>query len=182
MDLPSPKHIIITGAPGTGKTTLVNELSKKGYLIYPEVARLVIMESQSKGSDIVPWQNLEAFTDEVLTRRIVDFKEADPNKICFFNRGLPDSIAYIYWAKKTVSPHWIKLCEEFRGYPEVIICPPWKEIYATDNQRIESFEESVEIHEHMKKAYLQFNYSLTTLPLVSVEERITFIEEHFFNG
>ncbi len=182
MDSPKPKHIIITGAPGTGKSTLLKGLEKKGYIVYPEVARQVIIESQDQGSDVVPWKDLEAFTEKVLSKRIIDFEKADPKKTCFFDRGLPDSLAYIYWANKKALPHWIDWCEQFKGYSEVIICPPWKKIYATDSQRIESFEESIEIHEMMKRAYQQFNYSLTTLPLTTVEERITFIEEHFFNG
>lgn len=182
MDSPKSKHIIITGAPGTGKSTLLKGLGEKGYEVYPEVAREVIIESQNHGTDVVPWKNLMAFTEEVLSRRVQDFKRADPAKTCFFDRGLPDSIAYIYWAGKEVLPHWSDWCEQIRGFSEVIICPPWNEIYATDSQRIESFEESIEIHEMMVKAYQRFNYSLTSLPLTSVEERITFIEEHFFNG
>ena len=40
---------VITGGPSTGKTTLLEELAKRGYKTIPEVARVVIDEGIAAG-------------------------------------------------------------------------------------------------------------------------------------
>lgn len=54
------KKYVITGGPGIGKTTVIELLASRGYVIVLEVARLITEEEKSKGSDILPWLNLEA--------------------------------------------------------------------------------------------------------------------------
>ncbi|WP_028562347.1 ATP/GTP-binding protein [Paenibacillus pinihumi] len=49
--------IVITGGPGCGKTTLLNELQKNGYNYVPEVARKIIQTQVSSGGDALPWKN-----------------------------------------------------------------------------------------------------------------------------
>lgn len=38
----SRSYYVLTGGPGTGKTTLLNELGQQGYITVPEVARDII--------------------------------------------------------------------------------------------------------------------------------------------
>ena len=40
--------ILITGGPGTGKTSVINELLNRGYFCFPEIVREL---KSSKGSD-----------------------------------------------------------------------------------------------------------------------------------
>ena len=40
----SSNFFILTGGHGSGKTTVLDELAKRGYLIVPEVARVIIKE------------------------------------------------------------------------------------------------------------------------------------------
>ena len=57
------KHII-TGAPGTGKTTLIN-LLKSTILCMDEVSRKVIIEEQKNNRNGMPWGDINRFTDLV---------------------------------------------------------------------------------------------------------------------
>ena len=60
-----------------------------------------------------------------------------------------------------------------RRYDKVLILPPWKKIYVADNERLESFEEAIEIHEHLKNTYLRYDYDPVLIPTSTVKERIT---------
>ena len=69
------QRIIITGAPCTGKTTILQTLAKMGYSTFDEVAREVIKQELHKGSDVLPWQNINAFSKAVLPFQINNFKK-----------------------------------------------------------------------------------------------------------
>jgi len=42
---------VITGGPGSGKTTLVKELEAKGFACLHEISRQIILEAQQQGID-----------------------------------------------------------------------------------------------------------------------------------
>ena len=41
--------VVIIGGPGTGKTTIIDGLTIKGYRCYPEISREVTMEAKKQG-------------------------------------------------------------------------------------------------------------------------------------
>jgi predicted ATPase len=45
------RRIVITGGPGTGKTSLITALESKGYTCLPEISRQVTLEAREKGID-----------------------------------------------------------------------------------------------------------------------------------
>ena len=49
--------IVLTGGPGVGKTTLLNELHKQGFSIVEEDARRIIREQLEADADGLPWKN-----------------------------------------------------------------------------------------------------------------------------
>ena len=52
---------------------------------------------------------------------------------------------------------------------------PWKEIFITDSERYESFEEATVIDTYLEKTYKDLNYSLIEVPFDTVENRSNFI-------
>ena len=45
------KIILFIGGPGSGKTSIIEELANKGYVCYPEISRQVTLEAQKSGID-----------------------------------------------------------------------------------------------------------------------------------
>jgi predicted ATPase len=50
------RNIILTGMPGSGKTSVIEELKKIGYKVVTEAATDLIKEKQNMG-DLKPWEN-----------------------------------------------------------------------------------------------------------------------------
>jgi len=45
---------IITGAPGTGKTAIINALKKEGHSCAEEISRTIITQEIASGGDALP--------------------------------------------------------------------------------------------------------------------------------
>ena len=71
--------------------------------------------------------------------------------------------------------------KENKYFNTVFLMPPWKDIYITDNERYESFEQSLAIHNHLKLAYKSLNYNVVEVPFNNVTERVTFILDKISN-
>ena len=77
---------IITGAPGTGKTTIINALKKKDYYCAEEISRELIAEQISIGGNILPWKNQIAFENLISSKRAKQY--ASIPKDCAFNSNV----------------------------------------------------------------------------------------------
>ena len=51
----NPNLYVITGGPGTGKTTVLRELERRGFAVEEEVARRIIREQMESGGNALPW-------------------------------------------------------------------------------------------------------------------------------
>jgi len=118
------------------------------------------------------------FNKDLLQGRTSDFKKSLnlDVPITFFDRGIPDVVAYMDYFGQDYDQHFIAHCQEHR-YDTVFIVPPWKEIYVSDNERMETFEEAESIHHSLLKIYTKFGYSPIEVPKDTVPSRIEFILE-----
>ena len=63
---------------------------------------------------------------------------------------------------------------QFR-YDYVFLFKPWKEIFISDNERYETFEESVIINTFLKKSYIEIGCTIIEVPFKTIGERADFI-------
>ncbi len=61
---------VITGGPGVGKTTLLEELRNRHYTIVPEIARKLIKEQQESNGEVLPWKDKELYKKIMFDRSI----------------------------------------------------------------------------------------------------------------
>lgn len=167
---------VITGGPGVGKTSLLEELKRRGYPYVPEVAREIIKNQMETNGDALPWKNRKTYSDLMLARSIETYKEAlAVDTILFFDRGIPDTSAYERLIGLAYNEALETAVREYRYNKTVFILPPWKEIYQTDTERKQDFREAVDTYHIMRATYKEAGYSLITLPPASVEERAEFV-------
>ena len=62
-----------------------------------------------------------------------------------------------------------------RYHKQVFVTEPWPDIYATDSERRESYERSLEWYEPTLAAYVEADYELCVGPKVKLEERVRFV-------
>ena len=168
------KRIIISGAPGTGKTSIISKLSESGYKCHKEVSREIIANQLQINGSITPWQDLFKFSEIVIKERLKQYKLAT-NKIEFYDRGIIDSFAYLLKDNIRIEEEWITIAKEHKYYKKIFITPPWEEIYHTDHERKEDFMSATKIHSHLLEAYEAFNYKPIIIPKTTIQERINFI-------
>jgi len=170
------KKIVITGAPGTGKTTLVNKLIEIGIPCLPEISREITLKAREEGIDQLFLEQPLLFSTKLIEGRTQQFYEASTfdHEFVFLDRGLPDVVAYLDFIGDSSPEEFIKTCEENR-YDLVFILPPWKTIYVSDDARYENFEQAKQIDNHLVLTYKKFGYSPIVVPEASPEERLQFI-------
>ena len=170
------QKFIITGGPGSGKTTLLTALQHKGYNCSEEASRQVITEEVARKSICLPWINLSCFAEKTLARMIELYKSSNATSLTFFDRGIPDIIAYLKLADLSVAENYYKALKEVPYHSTVFILPPWKEIYLNDPERWQTFEEAVAIYHSLKETYQSLGFQLIELPKASVVERKKCVE------
>lgn len=170
------QKIVLVGGPGTGKSTVLNELKSRGFQCMPEVSRQVTLEAQKKGIEQLFLTEPLLFSEMLLKGRERQFIEAEnlDANWAFFDRGLPEVFAYMNYTKDTYPGYFKEKCEQYR-YDHVFVFKPWEKIYISDNERYESFEESVKIDHHIQLAYKELGYTMIEVPFGQVKERGDFI-------
>ena len=169
---------IITGGPGVGKTTLLIELEKSGYNTVPEIARQIIKEQMAINGDGLPWKNKELYTDLMLKASLQSYnliRANNSSSIYFFDRGILDTLCYAEMIGLGVSDEMIEITDNCKYNKKVFILPPWLEIYQTDNERKQTWQEAEWTFRKMKEIYLKYDYDVIEVPKDSVENRKNYI-------
>jgi predicted ATPase len=165
--------IVLIGGPGTGKSTLLDALAQKGYRCYPEISREVTINAKNQGIDQLFLEDPLRFSELLLDGRKKQYDDAvrDETNLIFIDRGIPDVVAYLDYINTTYPSHFEDACMQYR-YDHIFVLPPWKEIFLSDSERYENFEQAVAIQEHITRTYERFGYRLIAVPTGKVEQRI----------
>jgi predicted ATPase len=168
------KHII-TGAPGTGKTAIINALIQKGYSCAEEISRDIIAEQIVSGGDILPWKNQIAFENHIANLRKEQYLNSSENKNYFFDRSSIDCIAYLKANKLDITTKITQIIKQCVFNRQVFITPIWEEIYVNDDERMEDIKTAINIEKSLIETYKSLGYILVKVPKLSVSERVNFI-------
>ena len=151
----------------------------RGYACAQEVSRQVTLEARENGITQLFVSDPLLFSEKLLEGRVNQFKEAHKNKasLVFLDRGIPEVLAYLDRGNTPYPNHFTKACED-NQYDRVFIFPPWEEIYTSDNERYEDYQEALKIYPFLKAAYDRFGYESIILPKDTIENRISFVLEN----
>src|SRR5690349_1631417 len=136
---------VITGGPGVGKTTLLNGLANRGFKIVPEDAREIIRKQIENNGDALPWKNKELYTHLMLRASSESYQAVSESAsdVYFFDRGIIDSLCYANMIGLPISAEMDNIGKTHLYNRKIFILPPWFEIYHTDNERKQTWEEAI---------------------------------------
>lgn len=164
---------VITGGPCTGKTTVVNILSQRGYKTTIEHARHYIDTEKIKGRTVEEARkNKEEFQLAILNMQIGEEATLDVNEQVFLDRALPDAMAYYQFLGLEYDDRLIAQCNRY-CYKRVFILDRLP--LTNDYARLEDEQEQIRIHNLIIKVYQSFPCPIVHVPVLSPEERVDFI-------
>lgn len=173
------KLYVITGGPGVGKTNLLNELNKCGIQTVSEDARKIIKNQIKIKGNGLPWKDKQYYAELMFNASVKSYKNIihseNQNEIVVFDRGIIDTLCYMNMENIPISERMEKIVHEHKYNKRVFILPPWKEIYETDNERKQTWEEALFTFDKMKETYLKYDYEMIEVLKDSIENRKNFI-------
>ncbi|MEO0829041.1 MAG: AAA family ATPase [Pseudomonadota bacterium] len=160
-----PRRVILSGCSSGGKSTLLGALSLGGHATVPEPGRRVLTAG---GPD--PERDPAGFGKACIALALSDLETSDA-PLVFFDRGLLD--AHLNLASLGV-PSGIDP-SRFSFHSNVLMAPPWPEIYVQDDARRHGLDAAIAEYEMLVQGYSDLGYEVTVLPKTPVEDRLSFV-------
>ena len=167
--------VVITGAPSSGKTSVVEELAHRGHAIQNEVAREWIEECIRRGQRLEDVRNnAAALQKKILELKIAREMALDTETLVFMDRGMGDSIAYFKLAgMDTIEAQAMSHLFQYRAVFIFDRLP-----IVRDHVRTEDDALADKIDRLLEEAYKSLGYTPIRVPVISVRDRADFILRH----
>lgn len=166
---------VITGAPCSGKSTVIRALEKRGYPVAHETARELIEEGIKAGKhpDDIRRDPL-AFQQRVLEAKLAMERRLSEADMVFMDRGIPDSIAYFQlWGLDPTEPMAHARQVRYRRiffFESLPLVP--------DAARNEPPETVARIGTLLLSAYRKAGYPIIRVPSLPVAARVDLVLRH----
>jgi predicted ATPase len=168
---------VITGAPCSGKSTLIGQLAKQGFKTVPESARLYIEREMANGRSNHPIR----VNGATLQRNIKDMQlriedGLQVNDVLFLDGAVPGSLAW--YRVYGVNPNEILLDCFRRRYASVFMLDLLP--FQPDEERV---DEMVNIARYLDewhtRDYTALGYNVVRVPVLPTEARLGYVLERF---
>lgn len=164
---------VITGAPCSGKTTIIQLLERAGHKVIYEAARVYIDQEIKKGLSLKEIRKNElVFQRKVLDFKIQAEKKLNPKEIIFLDRAIPDTVAY-YKLQNIPADKKLESIAKRSLYKKIFFFE--KLDYEKDYARTETEEEIRKLEKLLLDTYKKLNLSIIKVPVMKIEKRLNFI-------
>jgi predicted ATPase len=173
-------RVVITGGPGSGKTTLVEALERRGYATVPEAALQVIDELNARhgvdGQKAWRGAHRAEFQELVLARQIALEDAAGDPPVLFLDRGRLDGVAYCRFFAVPMPPGYLERARAGR-YDRVLVLDTLASFAERGaSGRTSTREDSHALGRALDAEYRAAGHAVARLPeLRDVEARLAFV-------
>jgi predicted ATPase len=166
--------IVITGAPGSGKTTLIAALHKRGANIVPDVAREVFLSLVGKGlSKHQARHNYLQLQQTILKRMLALAEPIEASAVAFFDYAIPDNLAFLKLRGLPWPQDFIAQACRYRYRHAFLLQGPVSPVdRESDPVRVETMAERTRLHKLIRGIYQALSIPITELPVSTVDRRV----------
>jgi len=162
------KKIVLTGGPGTGKSTLILALEQRGEYVIRESAEDVIRLMQAQGHP-EPW-TMPGFQELILKLQLQrESRIPDEAARVFMDRGVPDGLAYALPGTRTYE---LLLQEAKKAKYDLVFLVENLGCTNKTAVRAENHEEAVKLGSKLEEVYRMLGYEPIRIPAVPLNERL----------
>ncbi len=166
---------MITGAPCSGKTSVIKALEKRGHRVVHEVARAYIDKLLSDGLPLTKIKSdILTFERRILKAKTTIEQHLPKNQLIFMDRAVPDSIAY--YRLEGLSPDEPMNQSQTIRYQHIFLFERLD--FEKDGVRTEDQALAMRIEELLVNGYEALGYDIIRVPLLSIDERVAFVLDH----
>jgi len=166
--------IAITGAPCSGKTAVIDALSRRGFRVVPEAARAIIDRRLKAGKSLAAIRSDPlALQRAVLASKRESERALPVSATVFWDRGLPDGLAY-YRLHGLDADEVRRHCRYRYRHVFILDRLPMR----LDPVRSEDDATARQLERLLTAAYGELGYRPTRVPLLTIDQRIDFILSH----
>jgi predicted ATPase len=164
---------VLTGGPGSGKTTLIKELKKRGHNTIKESARYYIEKQLAKGLSLKEIRKDErSFQEAVFRQKQIIHDALATDAITFFDRGYHDTLAYLKYYDHKIASFISETCKGIT-YKKVFLLDMLP--YVKDSARIENQATALKLHQALAYAYQESGHDIIKVPVMPIQARTDFI-------
>ncbi len=167
----TPPWYVVTGAPSSGKTSLVNEIAARGFQVIPEQSRLLIDRARTKGKTAEQVRSdVKEFQKKIMNMKLEIERNMTKDRIIFFDTGIPTNMTY--WQLHNMDTKRIENIASNR-YKKVFFLEPLK--YKKDYARLEDEKTVKKLSKMILENYQNFGYEIVKIPAIPLEQRVELV-------
>jgi len=151
--------IVITGGPGTGKTTLLEKMKEHDYKVVPEAAREFLSGKGERRKKILARDQL------VMARNIHRIQQEQHKTVTdrhLLDRSPIDPIAYIEADEKKPTRGTLRVAKAYD--PEMVFLLAPLKNYKKDATRKEDETTAKKIHDRIRQVYARLGHKIIDVP------------------
>jgi predicted ATPase len=176
------RRFILTGAPGSGKTSIARVLQAQGYRAVAEAATDVIAAEQARGVD-EPWRDA-LFIDKIIrmqrARQLAE-PPAPASAVTFYDRSPVCTLALARFVghptSAALSAELTRIVEQGIYERQVFFIRPLGFVEPTQARRI-SYEDSLKFEQLHEEEYARLGFDIVDIPPAPPATRAAAIEAH----
>ena len=165
---------VITGAPSSGKSTLIDQLADRGFQTVPETGRHCFEREMARGrtTDEIR-ENMAAMQITIKNMQLEIEHGLPANDVIFLDGAVPGSLA---WSRAFgLNPNEILLECFHHHYASVFILDPLP--FQEDGARNGDAPIVGYLDEWLARDYSSLGYHVVRVPVLSIQERLAFVLE-----
>jgi predicted ATPase len=162
--------LVITGAPSSGKTTIIDSLHGRGFFICKDPAREIIEIYLNNSKCIDEYSKQLLIVEKMLSH----YSAFSKNDLVFLEYGMPDNL--VFQSLSGFQLETAKMASRVIRYKEVFLLEtlPYKE---DGIRNIDVAKQNI-IYDNIKLKYEEYGYKPIIIPASNVAARLNKIRSH----